>query len=494
MPSVFRRYTPPTCTLEISANESPLSRWTDPSVLKHLRFQLSFDDPRLLPEDQVHVTGSRTQLEALHEAVETYVQTILDAAPVQFNQRFMPSASEAMRSDSSDGGSAEPMISAASSNQGNYTNGERLRPASAASPAIASPPSGMAASQNIFLRPKGLLNHELHLGTLATEESGIVVSLSTLQLFDLANALDEYAADAVALPSLSRPAWMQSRAGWLRIAAIAVVALGVTTTLGKFVMDVSSPELQTASSPAQDPEVVGAPESFSTAPPVPPALDPTKTPPDLTAVPTPIPTGTLPAVPVPGTVPPAGSTVPTRPTNIPPLPQLAPIPQQNAQPGAIASAPPNSQIQIPTRPSVAQAPPLPAAPSAANDSAAARQAAPEGAATLEDPSSSQAAGASRGTAFDTIPQVAELRDYFQQRWTPPDALNQTLEYRLSVGADGTLQQITPLGQASSTYVDRTGIPLTGEPLVSPLENANSAQIRLVLSPDGRVQTFLEGTQ
>ncbi|MDX2216892.1 MAG: DUF4335 domain-containing protein [Oculatellaceae cyanobacterium bins.114] len=492
MPSVLRRYTPPTCTLVITANESPLSRWTDRAVLKQLRFQLSFDDPRLMPEDQVHVTGDRTQLEALHEAVETYVQTLLDSAPTQFNQRFMQVNSEGMRRNSPDGVMADPSSTPRSLPDGMIpSNGERLYAAAPSMQAPITPPLRAVESENIYLQPKGLLHHELHLGTLMTDESGLVVTLSTLQLFDLANALDEYAADAIALPLLTRPAWLQSRSGWLKIAAAAVLAVGVTATLGKFVMDVSSPEMQTASSPASSQDGASAPETFSTAPPV---LDPAKTSPDLTSIPTPIPTGTLPPVPVPGTVPPNGSTIPTRPTDLPALPQLAPIPQQNARPGAIASAPPNSQIQIPPRPGAVQAPPLPAAPEAASDSAAASRVAPEGGVALEAPNQRTAAGASRGTAFDTIPQVSELRDYFQQRWTPPETLNQTLEYRLSLGADGTLQQITPLGQASSTYIDRTGIPLTGEPLVSPLERGQSARIRLVLSPDGRVQTFLEGTE
>lgn len=95
------------------------------------------------------------------------------------------------------------------------------------------------------------------------------------------------------------------------------------------------------------------------------------------------------------------------------------------------------------------------------------------------------------TAFDTIPQVAEIRSYFQQRWTPPEGLTQTLEYRLNLNPDGSIQQITPLGQAAGTYVDRTGLPLIGEAFVSPLPGNHSATIRLVLSPSGTVQTFLE---
>ncbi|HEY9646328.1 MAG TPA: DUF4335 domain-containing protein, partial [Chroococcidiopsis sp.] len=83
--SVLRRYTPPTCTLDVSATRSPLSRWTDRPVLNQLRFQLSLDDPRVLDDRHVTLTGDRTQLEALCEVVADYVQRLLDLDLAQFD-------------------------------------------------------------------------------------------------------------------------------------------------------------------------------------------------------------------------------------------------------------------------------------------------------------------------------------------------------------------------------------------------------------------------
>ncbi len=100
--------------------------------------------------------------------------------------------------------------------------------------------------------------------------------------------------------------------------------------------------------------------------------------------------------------------------------------------------------------------------------------------------------AAPGTAFDTIPQVAEARDYFKQRWKPVEGLTQTLEYSLLINANGSIQSITPLKQASGDYIDRTGMPLLGDPFVSPIKDGKTAKVRLVLEPDGAVQTFLEG--
>jgi hypothetical protein len=87
--------------------------------------------------------------------------------------------------------------------------------------------------------------------------------------------------------------------------------------------------------------------------------------------------------------------------------------------------------------------------------------------------------------------VAQVRTYFQQRWQPPSDLEQTLEYRLVLNADGSIQRIVPLGQSAKIYIDRTDMPLMNEPFVSPVQGGGNPQIRLVLTPEGEVKTFLE---
>jgi hypothetical protein len=93
--------------------------------------------------------------------------------------------------------------------------------------------------------------------------------------------------------------------------------------------------------------------------------------------------------------------------------------------------------------------------------------------------------------FDTIPQIAEARNYVQQRWKLPADLKQTLEYRLLINADGTIQRLTPLSEAARTYLQHAGIPLLGKPFVSPIAGGSQPTILIVLSPDGTVQAFLE---
>jgi hypothetical protein len=108
------------------------------------------------------------------------------------------------------------------------------------------------------------------------------------------------------------------------------------------------------------------------------------------------------------------------------------------------------------------------------------------------PTAAPSADLTPGTAFDRIPQVAEVRQYFQQRWAPPSDLDQALEYQLSIDASGAVQTITPLGQPSRDYIDRAELPNPGQTFVSPT-TGESLRIRVLLSPEGSVQTFLEST-
>ncbi|WP_321162512.1 hypothetical protein [Nostoc sp. KVJ3] len=93
-----------------------------------------------------------------------------------------------------------------------------------------------------------------------------------------------------------------------------------------------------------------------------------------------------------------------------------------------------------------------------------------------------------GTLFDT-PQVAEAREYLSKRWQPPAGLAQTLEYSLLVSVDGTVERILPLNKAAREFVDNAGMPQLGKPFVSANTRGQNVRIRVVLSPDGKVQTF-----
>ncbi|MEA5419155.1 hypothetical protein VB712_07925, partial [Spirulina sp. CCNP1310] len=93
--------------------------------------------------------------------------------------------------------------------------------------------------------------------------------------------------------------------------------------------------------------------------------------------------------------------------------------------------------------------------------------------------------------FNSLPQVEEVRNYFQARWQPPEDLTQGLEYRLRLNTNGSLQRLLPLGTTAAAYLPQTPMPRLGEAFVSPLTGAQTAEIRLVLERDGQVRTFLE---
>lgn len=505
--AVLRRYTPPTCTLEIAAAGSALSRWTDRTVLKNLRFHLSFDDPKLSPDQQITVSGDQTQLEALSEVVSAYVQSLLHTAPdqVRWEAPLQLDVSPTALTDANPTASNSTVSNHPASNPALPDPPVSSQPVSShpvssqpvsshfvSSQAVAEVGGGQPNRMGIFLTPQGLLSHQLQLGSLATEDSGPLVRLTTLQLFDLANALEEYHSEAFALPSSSRPAWLKINQKWGSMAAVAVLALGATGAIAKFVMDVSTPAPQTASvSREREANSELNSELFPTLSPPPLEASPSIT---LQPLPPPPPTGTAqadsPGLPPVGVTqaPPAPLPAPTTET----LPNSSTSDQQVTvipDPGAVASAPAQSLAGTGSGGSTSR----PEPPRLTGTEEAAPQAASRALAPAADSSNvpSNSTAANNSTAFDTIPQVAEIRSYFQQRWQPPDGLSQTLEYRLLLNSDGSLQRIVPLGLASENYLDRTSMPLMGEPFVSATDDGSTPQVRLVLKPNGTVQSFLE---
>ena len=458
-PSVTRRYTPPTCTLAISAKDSPLSRWMGRSLLKHLRFKLSFDDPRVSDDRWVTVQGDRPQLELLSQVVTAYVQQFLNQSITLLN--------DAHRSENEVTLELNPAITS--------TLGVLSRPT------LRDIDSGLETnSANISIQPIGILSHELFLGTLATQESGASIRLSAVQLADLASALDDYAADVTALPNLNRPAWAKTSPQWTSLAATALIAFGLTASVLRLLDRPSSNQTvatssQGASSSDQRLAVQPLPSSPSPSPlatlPIAPPLNAIPNPPAPSINQTTPSTGTLPKI----TVPPANSfpvepppgAITIQPAPPGDRPEVYPV---SPVPGSLAQG--NTNIRsVPNSPAV-------------NRSAARER-------TAIAPSSASRALTQDSTPFDTISQVAEVRRFFQKRWKVRPELTEKLEYSVTLNADGSILSMEPLSQLAGEYIDRTGMPPWNEPFVSPIKGGGSAVIRVVLSPDGTVQTFLQ---
>lgn len=486
---VLRRYTPPTCTLEVAANRSALSRWADQTVLRDVQFQLFFTDPKEPTQDLARLEGDRTQLEGLSEAVQTYVQGLLELDGEPQNpmlQRLLPNLPPLTGA-----GATQPGHEAA-----NGTAVPAASPRAAGANVLTFPRSTNFSNETgIYLEPKGLLAHDLHLGTLANEVTGSSLRLSAVQLFDLADALEDYAAESLSLPGQAQSANRIGR--WAGIAAMLVLALGATGGIAKFVMELGAPSTSTVALEESAESTAAAPPDFGLGGTTPERLATPATPPPTQGD----------ALPAPGAVQPGGALPfpsgtlfgPGQAVQQPAPPsgdQFASIPRQAIPRDANQGAP-----QVPNPPtvqgdgnaslSISQAPDFP-------DPSGTGARTLNEAVTGTDPGIAAAAAPSTHSNLgipepgDLSQQLTEIQDYFQGNWEPPDDLADTLEYRVLIDQDGRVQQIVPMGDAAAVSLDRTGMPLIGEMFVSPLQPYQQALVRVVLAPDGRVQAFLEG--
>ncbi|MDJ0650986.1 MAG: DUF4335 domain-containing protein [Xenococcaceae cyanobacterium MO_188.B19] len=447
--SVIHRLTPPTCTLEIWGKQSPLSKWSKKEIVKDIHFKLSFDAPTLLEEQKVSITGDRVQLEAIYEGVIIYVQKFLKQSfPIEsFPNNTVTNASD---------------------------------------------------NNSIYLKAKGLVNHELFIPNLENSP----INLTTVQLFDLVTALEEYKTKIGALPGNTKskkviPLWFKGIAGL-------ALAVGLSTAGIKLVQkqasesesiasvqesdtqnnqskfdDVVPPEIPQTTTKINPEIKVTEPLSSAEKLPPPPAVDAPKPPPNIPdPAKYPIPEGNL-VIP-----PPVRKPIATKPkspeksqtnSDSSQIESKIKVPQETEKKETIAN---NVEINLETANSRSQI------AINSNDTPARSQE------SLND-DSLLAGKNNRDVGTSAYNQVKEVKAYFQQTWQPPKELKQTLEYRLIINANGSIKRIIPIGTVSEIFIDRTNIPLMGEKFVSPLKNQSQATVRLFLSPDGDVTTILE---
>ncbi|MEM9449628.1 MAG: DUF4335 domain-containing protein [Cyanobacteria bacterium P01_E01_bin.6] len=505
--SVLRRYTPPTCTLEITAKQSPLSRWSRQPILRDLRFRLSLDGPHLHTDEHVRIQGDRHQLELLCDVVDAYIQQLLSQSASQFQTNLFQSLPRAIadlpatRLDSPHRSGTLPPTQ--------LEHGRSLVPPDVISGQQLSRPSmpnanainqtggqGIVIPSGLALLPCGKLRHELWLGALATRHANESTTLSTIELFDLANALSQYKTDHLVLPDqqqqgrLLRP-WMQS-------AAVLVLAVGATTAFLPTFINQSNQIPTSSEAPIANNEELAEQE-------------------DLSAL-------------VPSSREDAGlsesfraqSQAAERARQVPQNEDLLDNSNRRADESSEASgststdrSSPDANAPNPSSPrrnqdeereippELAAIPPIDPRLSRAQDMLRGSSEAntldnseplpsviqPESSALAESTLSDELPA--EAPTSGSLPQVDEIRDYFQRSWQPPEDLERSVEYRLLLNPNGTLADVTPLGQTARLYAGQAGIPAIGAPFVSPLENSNQPQIRLVLQPDGQVRAFLE---
>ncbi len=521
MLNVSRQYRSPTCLLDIAAVSSPLSQWTERSVLKQVRFQMRLLSGDVLGaeglEQAIVIRGDRAQLEALCHAVDLYVQQQL------MDDRRFESAN----------------LTADYPVEGSTAQLSRLEPKRTAdllNHAVATPASG------IYLRPLGLLAHELVLGSLHSNTTS-AIRLGMVQLSDLATVLDQYNSDNLALPVLTeRKLMLLPTAQWRAIAALVILSVGtaglltriaynpVPTLVGSTTSESTSPnqpgsQLDTAQVPSENliekshlskasrgrfesttpssqanSRITIAVSPKSTVEPIAPGIAgpsfqslPAGTSQRETRITLEQPQIALapPISPPSGGVPPFPETViASEPAHAPTSPLSA---EQSNRQGN--SAPAGDSSQVANDASLNQ---RSSAISGTIEAMPPPASAPPGQIVLRSPQSSTTnrrdsswsiSGHDRQQSSlpsEPVPQLAEIQRYFERTWQPTPRLTEPLEYVLWLKPDGSVQQVQPIGQIAQDYLRASSVPMPGQALTSPIATGRPLVVRLILSPNGQV--------
>jgi Domain of unknown function (DUF4335) len=222
-----RTYTAPTCTLIVSSKQP---RSGDRQPLQPIDFILHLDRNDGDNLDDITLNGQPQQLDYLRQLVSQYIAALVAKFPISNSGQSTPAPADLYQLDSDEtavSSQPEPTPCDLSSRFGILKNLPGLRnslakltPASnvpnAAKPTISkllgankpndrqqvhpnrerSTPRPEAATAPYFTGASNrALDHQLYLGNLGTVGSGEVLTLSAIQLFDLATVLDEYVAE-----------------------------------------------------------------------------------------------------------------------------------------------------------------------------------------------------------------------------------------------------------------------------------------------------------
>ena len=426
-------FTPPTCTLEIICNKSLFLLGKSALRFKKFQFKLKFDDPRQPTVKQVTVQGNQQDLGQLQFAVERYLKN-------------------------------------------------QLRASFESNSIITEP---IETTQHPYFESQGLTNHELFFGSLSHDGDRQKITLGTVQLFDLVAALEAYQTKTSILTDDRQTKFGRKIIPLgVGIAAAAIAAILMAT--------IFKPQVQPEIASNKDNQPQAAiPELSEITPPAAPdsnrhttklrePLASTKKLPPPPAVETPKP---KPDIPDPADYPLADV---GRRTGLDDIAQKNSVGKRSQEPTKVFQNSTDSELTIIEDTSVEQT---------LSQVKPERENQQQTNIDRESGSSNVSLEATPDLAINNAPnqasQIQEVTAYFRHRWQPPADLKQSLEYRLFLRADGSIERVMPLGKAARLYLSQTNIPINEEQFISPVSEAESSIIRLLLNPDGRVQVFTE---
>lgn len=413
-------YAAGTCTLRLVGQLSPLGQVTGRPVLGRSRFYLQVHQEDVADAPGagllVEASGREPQFSALNDLVQTYVQSHLSAHTL---------------------GSGSTMF-----------RGE------------------------VSLQPVGLTRHRLTLP--APPAPPRVVDLSTLQLADLADALEQADAalqiipdDAIAKARSARPRlplWLGS-----------VAAVGIAALLGNQLLTTapSSVVLSPNDSQTANESTAQAPSGNQPSTQAERAPDSALESAGPTAVGEAIPTAPVP--------PSARSAEGGAPKTAPPA--AAPPAPSPAPPGL--AYPPQADAQV-TRPDADS--PLEQAPAVAG--AEARQAPGSSAPGSSAPENPEAFATGPGVAATSSAGLDSdwatgLARALEQQWRPPADLSDPLRYSLTLAPDDTVVALVPLNEISATYQATPTLPLPGT-IIPGVAGESTVTVEVKFLPTGAV--------
>jgi Domain of unknown function (DUF4335) len=90
------------------------------------------------------------------------------------------------------------------------------------------------------------------------------------------------------------------------------------------------------------------------------------------------------------------------------------------------------------------------------------------------------------------PAIQATRNYFQSKWKPSSTQQNPLQYVVQInGKSGLVRSVSAQGAAATTYLNQSKIIKAGQKLVAPAAGGTDQKIRVVLQPDGNVDSFME---
>jgi hypothetical protein len=218
-----RQFVHNTCELSIDDKKSPFPAWMKFNKPNPLRFSLNVQDPDRPELEPMTVSGDRNKLEAMHNTVENYVKELLQRAP-------LPQLSGEENAEKLPRMSAEGEISGALGN--NIDSLVKNRPIDAL----------QVNDDQPRIEPDGISRHLFYLGNGA-EANTTVMSLSTLQLFDLSSTLTEGLAPVVEAPESEKSSITDSASTPVVIAPPESVTNSNNSVVNSLKSDVEEPRV-----------------------------------------------------------------------------------------------------------------------------------------------------------------------------------------------------------------------------------------------------------